>query len=429
MESEQKVRKRNASKEKTERTPRSKGRRIIRLPISEQIYSETVKIPSLFRKWIDGLDEKFRLLFDCDWSAGYQLHDIRRSQKMSLSYRRINIGGEIYAIQPSFVMPYWSGKVKDCKEGVLLYLRGTSLDSITTCYGGNQQKWLDRVNHLGRFSIVGTTVKAPNLLAESLTADEKITFLNGKEVYACVTVGENCILGADLSLTEDEDGLKESYGVFKQEALNLLPTYRPKSVNTDGWAATRKAWKGLFSDIVLILCFLHSYIKIRSISKKEPFRNELFNRVWEAYDADNKPDFIHRITQLDQWAKENINSLTVLAQVEKMRNNVEMFATSFDCDGKRTSNMVDRAIKPMDKFLSNAQYFHGNLSSAQLTIRAFAIGYNFLPFCQKTAKSKKKGHLLCRAADLNGFVFSECWLENLLISASKNGFKQYHQKT
>jgi hypothetical protein len=41
-------------------------------------------------------------------------------------------------------------------------------------------------------------------LAESLTADEKITFLNGKEVYACVTVGENCILGADLSLTEDE---------------------------------------------------------------------------------------------------------------------------------------------------------------------------------------------------------------------------------
>ena len=89
MESEQKVRKRNASKEKTERTPSSKGTRIIRLPISEQIYSETVKIPSLFRKWIDGLDEKFRLLFDCDWSGGYQLHDIRRSQKMSLSYRRL----------------------------------------------------------------------------------------------------------------------------------------------------------------------------------------------------------------------------------------------------------------------------------------------------------------------------------------------------
>ena len=387
IESEPKVRKRTASKEKIEKTP--KGTRIIRLPISELLYPEAVKSPSVFRQWIDGLDEKYKLLFGFDLSQGYQLHDIRYSRKMSLNYRRISIGTEIYTIHPSFIMPYWSGKVLDCREGILLYLRGTSLDSIVTCVGGNQQKWLDRVNHLGRFSIVGTTVKSPDLLAESLTADEKITFLNGKEVYACVTVGENCILGADLSLTEDEDGLKESYDVFKQEALNIAPYYQPKSVNTDGWAATRKAWKGLFNEIVLILCFLHSYIKIRSISKKEPLKNELFNQVWEAYDADNKTDFISKISQIDDWAKKNINSLTVLAQVEKMKNNAELFATSFDCQGKRTSNMVDRAIKPMDKFLSNAQYFHGNLSSAQLTIRAFAIGYNFLPFCQRTIKCKK----------------------------------------
>jgi hypothetical protein len=286
-------------------------------------------------------------------------------------------------------MPYWSGKVVDCRDGIMLYLRGTSLDNIVTCFGENQQKWLDRVNHLGRFSIVGTTVKSPDLLAESLTADEKITFLNGKEIYACVTVGEDCILGADLSLTEDEDGLKESYDIFKQESLNISPTYQPSSVNTDGWAATRKAWKGLFNEVILILCFLHSYIKIRSISKKEPLKKELFNQVWEAYEADNKTDFVHKIAQIDDWAKKNINSLTVLAQVEKMKNNAHLFATSFDCEGKRTSNMVDRAIKPMDKFLSNAQYFHGNLSSAQLTIRAFAIGYNFLPFCQRTIKSKK----------------------------------------
>jgi hypothetical protein len=387
IESEPKVRKRTASKENLEKTP--KGIRIIRLPITELLYSETIESAYLFRHWIDGLDEKYKLLFDRDLSQGYQLHDIRYSRKMSLSYRRISIGKEIYTIHPSFVMPYWSGKVVDCRDGIMLYLRGTSLDNIVTCFGENQQKWLDRVNHLGRFSIVGTTVKSPDLLAESLTADEKITFLNGKEIYACVTVGEDCILGADLSLTEDEDGLKESYDIFKQESLNISPTYQPKSVNTDGWAGTRKAWKGLFNEVILILCFLHSYIKIRSISKKEPLKNELFNQVWEAYNAENKTDFISKIAQIDDWAKKNINSLTVLAQVEKMKNNAHLFATSFDCEGKRTSNMVDRAIKPMDKFLSNAQYFHGNLSSAQLTIRAFAIGYNFLPFCQRTIKSKK----------------------------------------
>jgi len=387
IESEPKVRKRTASKEKTTKT--AKGTNIIRLPISELKYLETVKDPIYFRQWLDGLDEKYKLLFDADLSKSYQLHDIRYSKKMDLPYRRINLLGQIYAIQPSFIMPYWSGKVEDCREGIMLYLRGTSLDSITACFGDTQSKWLDRVNHFGRFSIVGTTVKNPALLSQSLTADEKITFLNGKEIYACMTVGDNCILGADLSLTENEQGLKESYGTFKQEALNISPNYQPTSVNTDGWSATRKAWKGLFNEIVLILCFLHSYIKIRSISKKEPLKSELFNQVWDAYKADNKTDFIHKIIQIDQWAKKNINSLTVLAQVEKMKNNVQLFATSFDCEGKRTSNMVDRAIKPIDKFLSNAQYFHGNLSSAQLTIRALAIGYNFLPFCQKITKSKK----------------------------------------
>ena len=56
---------------------------------------------------------------------------------------------------------------------------------------------------------------------------------------------------------------------------------------SDGWPATRKAWKGLFKEIVLVLCFLHSYIKIRSISKKEPLKNEIFNQVWDAHKAVN----------------------------------------------------------------------------------------------------------------------------------------------
>jgi hypothetical protein len=143
---------------------------------------------------------------------------------MSLPYRRITLLGQIYAIQPSFIMPEWSGKVEDYREGIMLYLRGRSLDNITACFCDNQQKWLDRVNHLGRFSIVGTTVKNSDLLSQSLTADGKITFLNGKEIYACMTVGDNCIVGADLSLTEDERGLKESYDIFKQEALNISPS-------------------------------------------------------------------------------------------------------------------------------------------------------------------------------------------------------------
>lgn len=387
IESEPKVRKRTASKVKI--LISTKGSQIIRLPTTDLYYGAIIESPKLFRQWIEGLETRYKSLMGVDISKGYQFHDIRYSTKMGIKYRRIRVDGVILTIQPSYVLPYFSGKVSECREGILLYLRGTSLDSIVACYGGNQQHWLDRVNHLGRFSIVGTSVKSAAVLADSLTADEKITFLNGKEVCACITVGGDCILGADLSLTEDQQGLSEAYGVFKTEVQAEFSDYTPKSVNTDGWPATRKAWKGLFESITLILCFLHSYIKIRNISKKEPLKKELYQQIWQAYESEYKVEFIQKINQLQQWAKQHIGSQTLLAQIEKMNNNAQLYATCFDCQGKRTSNMVDRAIKPIDKFLCNAQYFHGNLASAQLTMRALALGYNFLPFCQRTKVNKK----------------------------------------
>lgn len=388
------VRKRKASKENFSQSP--KGGRIIRLPISEDEYKVKIANHLLFRQWLETLPNNCKMLFGEDFDSGFNFHDIRYSKKMDLHYRRVIFikTGHIYTIQPSFVMPYLSGKTHECKQGLLLLLRGSSLDSVVECYGENQEKWLNRLQHLGRFSLVGTTVKDPNLLPKDLTSDEKITFWNGNEVYACITTGDNCILGADISHTEDEQGLKQSYQVFKSEAQQLASDYQPVSVNTDGWASTRKAWKSLFENSTLILCFLHAYIKIRSISKKENHRNELFTQVWNAYKADSKEGFIQKITQIDEWAKEKIESKTVLAQIEKMKNNAQLFATSFDCGGKRTSNMVDRAIRPIDKFLVNSQYFHGSFASAQLTIRALALGYNFLPFCQRTRLDKKKSFAL-----------------------------------
>jgi hypothetical protein len=391
-------RKRKASKENFAQT--SRGTRIIRLPITEIDYETIVSDAELFRFWVESLPDNLKLLFGESFTSGFNLHDIRHSRKMGISYRRICFveTGHIYTIQPSYVMPYLSGKTCECKNGLQLLFRGSSLDSVVECCGENQEKWLNRLQHFGRFSIVGTTIKVPKLIPKDLTSDEKITFWNGQEVYGCITTGSNCILGADISHTEDEEGLKQSYQVFKTEAQLLVPDYQPNSVNTDGWLATRKAWSSLFENITLILCFLHSYIKIRNISKKENHRSELFTQIWNAYKADAKVDFIQKVNQIHEWAKGKITSLTVLGQIEKMKNNVELFATYFDCGGKRTSNMVDRAIKPFEKFLTNSQYFHGNFASAQLTIRSLALAYNFLPFCQRTRLDKKK--IICYVEQL-----------------------------
>ena len=40
--------------------------------------------------------------------------------------------------------------------------------------------------------------------------------------------------------------------------------YAPQTVNTDGWFATRNAFRTLFPSIALVLCFLHGFLKIRN---------------------------------------------------------------------------------------------------------------------------------------------------------------------
>jgi glycosyltransferase involved in cell wall biosynthesis len=42
-----------------------------------------------------------------------------------------------------------------------------------------------------------------------------------------------------------------------------VPHYQPCSVCTDGWEATPQAWQRLFPKITLMLCFLHSILKIK----------------------------------------------------------------------------------------------------------------------------------------------------------------------
>ena len=107
-----------------------------------------------------------------------------------------------------------------------------------------------------------------------------------------------------MSKDAGENGLKEGYGIFRDEALDVNPDYQPKSVNTDGWKATINAWKFLFSGISVIACFLHVFIKIRDRSSKK-FK-DLFDyvddKIWDCYEAKSKASFSQRVRRLCEWA-------------------------------------------------------------------------------------------------------------------------------
>ena len=102
---------------------------------------------------------------------------------------------------------------------------------------------------LGRTSLVGTTVKDGEAIPPQLLADEKHTWWQGEKVYVATTIADGCLLGGELSVTAGTEDLQAAYGVFAQEARELNPDYQPQTVNTDGWEATQKAWKNLFSGV------------------------------------------------------------------------------------------------------------------------------------------------------------------------------------
>ena len=86
--------------------------------------------------------------------------------------------------------------------------------------------------------------------------------------------------------------------------------------------------------------------------------------------------------------------------------------------------MIDRHMIPLDRWLCATRYFHGHWLSAEYQIRAWALFHNFMPYCPR---AKVRDAFISPVHKLNGFVYHDNWLHNLLISTSCAGLKQNHR--
>ena len=98
------------------------------------------------------------------------------------------------------------------------------------------------------------------------------------------------------------------------------PEYKPDSVNTDGWEATRKSWKNLFPGITVILCFFHAFLSIkrRCIRKYGGLFDEIGRRVWDIYNATDKKSFSQRIRRFHEWAETKIEKGPLLSKIRSL---------------------------------------------------------------------------------------------------------------
>lgn len=390
---------------------------------SETDYLALLNDQDKFRQHLDVTFTAHPELFPAAFKQGYKLNGFVQSKKQDIAIRRIRLleTDAAYQIRPSFLMPYMIARTEDVEKPLYLRRWGVPFEALAYVFGHDPMFWYRAYVALGRNSLVGTTVKAPETLPSDVLADEKHTRQDGETVYLATTVAEECILGAALADTADAPALTEAYRIFQTEAREVDLAYSPQSVNTDGWTATQQSWLALFPNIAIILCFLHSFFKIRDCCRRWPGQlKEISQKVWHAYHAQTLPEFAQRIRRLREWATEKVDD-PVREKVLALCAKAPQFKLAFEFPtAHRTSNMLDRLMNYQDRLLYSMQYLHGTRPSATLYVRAMALVWNFHPYGEKTqAKYETEG--LSPFEQLNGFRYHDNWLQNLLIAASLGG--------
>lgn len=411
---------RSCSRERTpqaEGTPR--GSRQICIPMTREVYDRTWNDAGEVRRYLQPLLECSPELFPQGIENGFQLTGhLPESAKMpGIRLRQLRLrDGRAFTLRPSFVMSYMSGAVEDVEHPLLLLSFGVPCWLVTKIFGHNDMHWQRHLERLGRNSLVGTTVRDPSRLPEHLVADEHHADWCGQKGYVPFTAGGGCILGVALTDTADEEHLTDAYGQFAREARAVRADYAPKTVNTDGWFATRNAFLALFSTIVSILCFLHGFLKIRDRCRQA---RQLHDRVWEVYRAVTAVEFRERMAAFRAWCRQENWPKAVLEMVAKLWNREPEYAVAYFHPGcHRTSNLVDRLMNRLTRFLYAGRGLHGNQLSSERRLRGWALLHNFRPFAPRSGQIRP---YQSPAHRLSQKQYHPHWLHNLQVCASLAG--------
>jgi hypothetical protein len=194
-------------------------------------------------------------------------------------------------------------------------------------------------------------------------------------------------------------------------------------VSVDGGASTHQAWLTLFPLVVLLGCFRHGGLNIRSRGQLSESFQELSRRVWASDRASSRRAVAPRLRRRREWARRRRMSAWLREQVEKLcGRSKESAGASSHPGGQRTSNRRDRVMRAMNRDVDDGPHRHGGAEACDRHCRAWALLYNFRPWNPATARANDGGR--SPAERLNGHRYQDDWLQSLRISASRGGFRR-----
>jgi hypothetical protein len=402
------------------------------LPFDHATYAELVEDPSAYKALVNMWIQAHPELFPATIGEGWSLYGFTRdSVKQAIRVRRIvtKADGEVWHIRPSFVMPYMTCDTATAEK--ILFLAKWAPDWALARVFEKDVMTIERLKiQMGRYNLVGTTVKTSGQLPHDLVADETHSRISGETVYIATTVAKACFLGASVSPGAGEEALTAAYRQFQREAHHVQPDYQPATVNTDGWKATMKAWRTLFPAIGVIQCFLHAILGLRQVTTKatKALYGHMADTAWQVYEASTKRSFSQRLRRLREWG-ETLPETSLRTKLLKLCAKKASFLLAYDVTTcLRTSNMIDRLMRGMDKYLVAKQGFHGTLVSAEYGIRAYCLLTNFRPTAYNPIAHLREHDTGSPFEQFNGFTYHSCWLQNMLIATSRQEIYRFRHK-
>lgn len=399
----------------------AKGSRQICIPMTQAQYSRIWENAAATRDYLDSVLAEHPEIFPASMTQGYQLHGhLPESKKLpGIRLRQIRTAEGVFTVRPSFVFSFMTGTTDELEKPLLLLAVHTPVWVVTEMFGKNDMYWQRLLERMGRNSLVGTTVRVAAQMPEHLAADEHHLQWRNAKGFLAMVAAKGCILAASLTTSADEQHLTEAYGVFHAEARDVAPDWQPKSINTDGWKATRSSLRSLFPRVLLVLCFLHGFLKIRDRCRKD---HGLHQRVWDVYRAETEVEFRAGLIELKQWSETEELREPVQTALEKLFSHADEYASSYtEPEAYRTSNQVDRPMNRLGRSLYASRGLHGHQASSERRLRGLSLLENFRPFARRS--NTKRNHQ-SPAHRLNDKAYHANWLHNLQISASLQDFHQ-----
>ena len=189
-------------------------------------------------------------------------------------YVRVRLGGltiwriqctrckAVFTILPHFALRYRSMHPAAARAALLATYGGLSLDLCAVLYHISPMALYRLVCALGQHSLVTVLTRGGLSLPTYFLADEKHSRCLMDKVYLPTIVSGRVFWHLGYTEEASAAAFNQSYQVFQRAAVAQEPTYRVRSILTDGFDSTTSSMRTLFPGARLGNCLRHAINKL-----------------------------------------------------------------------------------------------------------------------------------------------------------------------